>query len=67
MEGKELKLLDIELYSHCSPHYVTEKELKLQEKTCPETVTQEERLRYELVKKQMTQKTLHHKPCLEKR
>ena len=48
--GKNLRLLDTEIYSNRSPDYVTKDELKKQEKECPKTATDDERNRYGKVK-----------------
>lgn len=48
--GKNLRLLDTEIYSNRSPDYVTKDELKKQEKECPKMATDDERNRYGKVK-----------------
>ena len=46
--GKNLRLLDTEIYSNRSPDYVTKDELKKQEKECSNTATDDERIRYKV-------------------
>jgi hypothetical protein len=53
--GKNLRLLDTEIYSNRSPEYVTKDELRQQEKECPETASDEERQRYKEVKNLVAQ------------
>jgi hypothetical protein len=51
--GKNLRLLDTEIYSNRSSDYVTQAELKQQEKDCLTTATEEECQRYDEVKKRI--------------
>ena len=48
--GKQLRWLDTEVYSNGTADYVTQKELKQQEQGCPDTATEDEYIRYEVVK-----------------
>jgi hypothetical protein len=52
--GKQLRLLDTEVYSNRSVNYITQEELKQQEKDCSDTATADERNRYEVVKALMS-------------
>ena len=47
--GKQLRLLDTEVYSNGTSDYVTQKELKQQEQGCSETATDDECIRYKAV------------------
>ena len=54
--GKDLTLLGTEIYSNKMPNYVTQEELKKQEKPCSEEATEEERQRYEEVTKRVSER-----------
>lgn len=52
--GKQLKLLGTEIYSNRSSEYVTQEEIKNQEKECPQSATEEEQRRYNEIKERIS-------------